>query len=178
VALLSAFHSPHLNSRQQNTLRHHDALAGDRALLTTHKFAPRHLASLLMKLENAVASSTRLRLVSNSGIVLNGPVNGAKAQSGTSILLALLDGQVLCAKVGPSTEASREWQVSQAIHAACAIPTVMKVLSYDTLPSDHGQGLLLMPLYPMTVSVALLVLTFAACLPLQPLRAQGWRMET
>ncbi len=200
VALLTAFHSLPLSARQQETLRSHDALAGDRGLLATHTFAPRHVLLLLKRLENVVASSTRLRLVSATGIVLDGPVNGATAQSGTSILLALLDGQVLCAKVGPSAAVLREWQVSQAIHAPCAAPAVMKVLCYDTVPSEHGQGLLLMPLYPLSAAAALLVLTAEHCAapqrlrcrdtlaalvavcgawrPLQPLRARGWRMGT
>ena len=152
MALLSAFYSPLLSARQQETLRNHDALAGDRALLLTHKFSSRQLFSLLKKLpvESVVVTST-------TGIVLDGPVYGAEAQSGTSILLALLDGQVLCAKVGASAAASREWQVSQAIHASCAVPAV--ILLYDTIPSDHGQSLLLMPLYPMSAAAALLVLT-------------------
>ena len=159
VALLTAFHAPPLNARQQDTLRHHDALAGDRALLTSHTFATRHLFLLLKKLESVAASSTRLRLASRTGIVLDGPVNGAKAQAGTSILLALMDGQVLCAKVGSSAAVAQEWQVSQAIHASCAAPAVMKVLLHDTVPSEHGQSLLLMPLYPMSAAAALLVLT-------------------
>ena len=160
VALLSAYYPQPLDERQQDALRHLDLFAGERAHLAsvTDPFAPRHLTSLLRKLESVVASTTRQRIVSSSGIVLHDPLCGAKGQAGTSILLALLDGEALCAKVGASAAVSREWQVSQAIHTRRTVPTVMRALLYEAVPSSRGQGMLLMPLFVMSAAAARLAL--------------------
>jgi hypothetical protein len=174
VALLSALYAQQspLDERQQDALRHHDAFAGDRALLAAGALAPRHLRALLRRLETVVASSTRQRSVSASGIVLDGPLSGAQGQTGTSILLALLDGEALCAKVGASAAVSHEWQVSQAIHAHRTVPTVMRALLYEAVPSSRGQGMLLMPLYAMSSAAARLALTPERALPLPPERTR------
>ena len=173
VALLAAFHDQPLDERQQDALRHHEAFVGDRAQLAIGAFALRHVGSLLRRLENVVASTTRQRIASASGIVLDGPLSGAKGQAGTSILLALLDGEALCAKVGASAAVSREWQVSQAIHARRTVPTVMRALLYEAVPSSRGQGMLLMPLYAMSAAAARLALApERTALPLERMRCR------
>jgi hypothetical protein len=154
VDLLAAFHLKPLDERQQDALRHHDAFAGDRAQLGTGTFAPRFLPPLLMRLECVVASTTRMRIAASTGIVLDGPLSGAKGQPGTAILLALRDGEALCAKVGARAAVAREWQVSEAIHSGRAVPTVMRALLFEDVPSARGQGLLLMPLYPLSAAAA------------------------
>lgn len=171
VVLLSAFHAQPLDARQQDALRYHDAFSGDRAQLAMHTFVGRHLGPLLQRLDTMVATTTRQRLATITGIVLDGPISGSNGQAGTSILLALQDGEVRCAKVGPSDSMSHEWEVSQTIHAHRTVPTVARALTYEKLPSSHGLwsdsgggggggslGMLLLPLYPMSAAAAKLAL--------------------
>ena len=160
VALLAAFHTPALAARQVELLRHHDAFAGDRSMLAARDFAAKHVLSLLRRLQSVVASTTRHRLVSSTGIVLDGPLGGAQGQAGTSIMLALLDGAAFCAKVGPRAAVEHEWRVSQAIHARGTAPTVARALALEAVPSAHAsaggcaQGLLLLPLYALSAATA------------------------
>jgi len=167
VDLLAAYHLEPLDERQQDVLRHHDAFAGDRAQLATGAFASRFLTSLLRRLESVVASTTRMRIETATGIVLDGPLSGAKGQPGTSILLALRDGEALCAKVGARASMAREWLVSETVHAGRAVPTVARALLFEDVPSARGQGLLLMPLYAMSAAAARLALAPERPSPLQ-----------
>ena len=159
VARFAAFHDKPLDERQRHALRFSPAFAEDRAALREGEFNSRSVVKLLLRLRNVVASSTRLRLVSTTGIVLDGPVSGAMGQASTSILIAYLDGLAMCAKVGTHAALSWEWHVSQTIHARSAAPAVMKAIHFDAVPSEYGQALLLMPLYPMTAAEASLAMT-------------------
>ena len=159
VALFSALHDKPLDERQRHALRFSPAFEEDRAALRAGAFNPRSVVKVLLRLRNVVASTTRLRLVSTAGIVLDEPVSGAMGQASTSILIAYLDGLALCAKVGSHAALSREWRVSQAVHARGTAPAVMKAMHFVTVPSDQGQALLLMPLYPRTAAEASLAMT-------------------
>ena len=161
VALLAALHAPALGARQAGLLRHHDAFAGDRSMLAARDFAARHLPGLLRRLQGVVATTTRRRLASSTGIALGCPLGGgAQGQAGASLVLALLDGGAFCAKVGPRAAVGHEWRVSQAIHARRAAPTVACALALEALPSAHAsaggsaQGLLLLPLYALSAATA------------------------
>jgi hypothetical protein len=160
VALLAAYHAAALPEREAELLRHHDAFEGDRSLLSRRAFTARHAVSLLRRLQCFVASTTRRRLASTTGIVLDGPLGGAQGRAGTSIMLALLDGGAFCAKVGLRASLEHEWRVSQAIHARSAAPTVARALALEAVPASHAsdsasaQGLLLLPLYALSVATA------------------------
>jgi hypothetical protein len=127
-------------------------------MLAARDFAAKHVLSLLRRLQSVVASSTRRRLASSTGIVLGGPLGGAQGQAGTSLVLALLDGAAFCAKVGPRAAVEHEWRVSQAIHLRSAAPTVARALALEAVPSAHAsasaQGLLLLPLYALSAAAA------------------------
>ena len=70
VALLAAVYPAALPERQAELLRHHDAFAGDRSILAARDFAARHLPGLLRRLQGVVATTTRRRLASSTGIAL------------------------------------------------------------------------------------------------------------
>jgi hypothetical protein len=148
-------------------LRFHASFAEERLALSAGAFKPRNAVALLRKLRNVLSSETRSRFLLESGIALDGPVNGSVGQAGTSVLVALRGARVLCAKVGPRAAVWREWETSQAVHGgACTAPAVVRALACEDVSSHRGIGALLLPLLPLSVAGA------EAALPPGPGRAR------
>lgn len=157
VEVFAGVHGQALDEREQMLLRTHSSLDGTRALMEQGKFQSRHVLETLKVLRNVVSSTTRLRLTVSSDIVLDGPLVGAHGQKGTALYLAIQSGRVLCAKVGGRATIAAEWHVSQTLHTARTVPTVVRALSCEPIPSSSGkeqQLALILPLYALSAHAA------------------------
>ena len=138
------------------------AFRNQRKQLKARLFKPGDVARLLIGLKNFVCTTTRHLLVSETGIVLDGPVPGSCAgQGSTSVRFALAGSAVYAAKVGPPRLLGPEFAVSEAVAAAGKFPTVMRIFRTVTLPHSEGdtpRAALLMPVYAMSLSDAALSL--------------------
>lgn len=130
----------------------------------------RDVPRLLMRLRNFVSTATQHFLVLETGVVIDGLLPGsATGQGTTSIRFALVGSAVRAAKIGSPQVVDSELAVSQAVAAAGAFPTVMRIIHRVALPlADCGvpRAALVMPVYAMSLAEA------AAALPAGPSRAR------
>lgn len=156
------FLSAALDEKMQRAFLSEHAFKSQRKLLRAGRFAPRDVARLLHGLKNFVYTTTRHVLVSETGLVLDGPVPGsATGQGTTSVRYALVGSAVRAAKVGSPQLLDAELAASDAVAAAGASPAVMRILCKVLLPLTDGgvrRAVLVMPVYAMSLAEAVLSL--------------------
>jgi len=160
--LLRPFLSAALDEKMQRAFLSEPAFQSQRKLLRAGRLAPRDVTRLLHGLKNFVYTTTRNMLVSETGLVLDGPVPGsATGQGTTSVRYALVGSAVRAAKVGSPRLLDAELAASEAVAAAGAFPTVMRIVCKVSLPLADGgvqRAALVMPVYAMSLAEAALSL--------------------
>jgi hypothetical protein len=160
--LLLPFLTAPLDEKLQRAFISEQAFASQRALLNARTFKTRDVTRLLMRLKNFVCTTTRHLLVSETGLVLDGPVPGSSSgQGATSVRFALSGSAVCVAKIGPPRLLESEFAASQAVAAAGTFPTVMRIKQMVPLPPSEcnsPRAALLMPAYTMSLGDAALAL--------------------
>ena len=121
--LLLPFLPAPLDEKLQRAFISDQAFEIQRALLNARTFKARDVTRLLMRLKNFVCTTTRHLLVSETGLVLDGPVPGSSSgQGATSVRFALSGSAVCVAKIGPPRLLESEFAASQAVAAAGTFP--------------------------------------------------------
>jgi len=160
--LLQPFLSAPLDENKRRAFATERAFQSQRKLLKSGLFSHKDVARLLIGLQNFVCTTTRHLLVSDTGLVLDGPVPGSSTGQGSaSVRFALLGSAVFAVKVGHPRLVDAEFAVSEAVAAAGVFPTVMRILRKVALPQAEGgaeRAALLMPVYAMSLSDAALAL--------------------
>ena len=144
-----------LSEKQKQHLRSSPAFEGQRAKLKAGKFQDRDAFKLTRMFQHALATTTRHQFTSKSGLVLDGPVGASAGQAGIQIMYALDGAKVRCAKVG-SRALQHEFEVSETIRKLVLCSSVLRILAFEEVKPDTFA--LVMPVYPMSVSDALLAL--------------------
>jgi len=144
-----------LSDKDKFNLRFNPSLAELRTALQSGKFSKLHVSQLDRKLRNILSTTTRHRLTTESGLVLDGPVGASAGQAGVELLHALDGSQVRCVKLG-GIKLMSEYKVSLAIHNLVHCPSLLRIFSFQQI--KLGVIALVMPLYPMSIADVMMTL--------------------
>jgi serine/threonine protein kinase len=162
LELLAPFKSMALLSeRQKYSFRYSNAFETERRLLRSNQFdRNRHLFKLDRKLLHVLSTTTRHRFTALSGLVLDGPIGASAGQSGIELLHALDGLHVRCVKLG-SSKLEEEFKISCSVHGRVRCPSVLRILAFEEVKQDVF--VLVMPLYPMSITDVVLTLPSGPC---------------